>query len=78
MSRDTFLQEMIKRNIGIGVHYLSVPEHPYYQNTFGWDPDAFPHARKYGAETVSIPLSAKLSDRDSMDVVDAISDILSS
>ncbi|MDH4008944.1 MAG: DegT/DnrJ/EryC1/StrS family aminotransferase [Desulfuromonadales bacterium] len=78
MSRDTFLQEMIKLNIGIGVHYPSVPEHPYYQNTFGWDPEDFPHARKYGAETVSIPLSAKLSDRDAMDVVEAVTDILPS
>jgi dTDP-4-amino-4,6-dideoxygalactose transaminase len=69
---------MIKRNIGIGVHYLSIPEHPYYQKTFGWSPDAFPHARKYGAETVSIPLSAKLSERDAEDVVEAITDILSS
>ena len=78
ITRDDFLQEMTRRKIGVGVHYLPIPEHPYYRTTYGWDPAAYPHARKYGFETVSIPLSPKLSDRDAMDVVEAITDILSS
>jgi len=77
IARDDFLQEMTMRNIGTGVHYLSIAEHPYYQKAFGWDPADFPHARKYGSETVSLPLSPKLSDDDAHDVVEAISDLLS-
>ncbi len=26
---------MTKQNIGVGVHYMSLPEHPYYQERFG-------------------------------------------
>ncbi len=77
ISRDRFLSEMIDRNIGVGVHYLSIPEHPYYAETFHWQVDAYPNARDIGRTTVSLPLSAALSNRDVEDVVSAVGDILS-
>lgn len=75
LSRDSFIDAMTKNNIGVGVHYLSVPEHPYYQKTFGWKPEDYPHAMRVGRSTVSIPMSAKLSDRDVGDVIAAIKTI---
>jgi dTDP-4-amino-4,6-dideoxygalactose transaminase len=72
ISRDRFLDAMTAQNIGIGVHYLSVPEHPYYRKTFGWRPEDYPHAMSVGRKTVSIPLSAKLTDDDQADVIEAI------
>lgn len=76
ISRDSFLNAMTKQNIGIGVHYLSIPEHPYYQHTFRWRPEDYPDALKIGRQTVSIPLSAKLSDEDVDDVIRAAINIL--
>lgn len=76
ISRDDFLDEMTLNNIGVGVHYLSIPEHPFYQNKFGWKPEHFPHAMNIGRETVSLPLSAKLSDDDVADVVAAVNGII--
>ena len=67
---------MIKRKIVVGVHYQPIPEHPYYQETFGWNSEDYPHALKYGTETVSLPLSPKLTEADVNDVVEAIEDIL--
>lgn len=72
ISRDEFLEAMTAHNIGVGVHYLSIPEHPFYQQTFGWQPDDYPYARDIGRQTVSLPLSAKLSDEDAADVVEAV------
>lgn len=72
IGRDAFLDAMTALNIGVGVHYLSVPEHPYYQQTFGWSPDHFPHATRIGRETVSVPLSPGLTDADVADVIDAV------
>jgi dTDP-4-amino-4,6-dideoxygalactose transaminase len=72
IARDDFLNEMTKRRIGVGVHYLSIPEHPYYQETFGWKPEEFPNAMRIGRQTVSLPLSARLSNRDVDDVMSAI------
>jgi dTDP-4-amino-4,6-dideoxygalactose transaminase len=76
VTRDQFLDGMTRRNIGVGVHYLSIPEHPYYQKTFGWKPEDFPHAQKIGRTTISIPLSARLTDEDAGDVIAAVKDIL--
>jgi len=72
LSRDRFLDAMTAQNIGIGVHYLSIPEHPYYQRTFGWRPDDYPNAMRIGRETVSLPISPKLTDEDVDDVIGAV------
>lgn len=72
IGRDAFLDEMTRRQIGVGVHYLSVPEHPYYQQTFGWRPEDYPHAMRIGRQTVSLPLSPKLQEVDVEDVIDAV------
>lgn len=76
IDRDAFLNAMTAHNIGVGVHYLSIPEHPYYQRTFGWRPEDYPHAMQFGRQTVSLPLSAKLTDEDIGDVTWAIRRIL--
>jgi dTDP-4-amino-4,6-dideoxygalactose transaminase len=72
LERDQFLNAMTAQNIGVGVHYLSIPEHPYYQETFGWRPEEYPIATGIGRKTVSLPLSAKLDQRDREDVVEAV------
>jgi len=76
LDRDAFLDAMTAQNIGVGVHYLSVPEHPYYQQTFGWRPEDFPNAMRIGRQTVSLPLSAKMSDEDADDVIRAVRRVL--
>ena len=72
ISRDAFLDLMTKHNIGVGVHYLSIPEHPYYQQTYGWKLKDYPHAMKIGRRTVSLPISAKLTEADIADVIEAV------
>ncbi|HAR97079.1 MAG TPA: UDP-4-amino-4,6-dideoxy-N-acetyl-beta-L-altrosamine transaminase [Deltaproteobacteria bacterium] len=72
IDRDTFLEAMTRRNIGVGVHYLSIPEHPYYQKAYGWRPEDFPQAKDIGRQTVSLPISARLTDSDVNDVVVAV------
>jgi dTDP-4-amino-4,6-dideoxygalactose transaminase len=76
VSRDRFLDEMTARKIGVGVHYLSIPEHPYYQERYGWNPEHFPAATEVGRRTVSLPLSPKMTDEDVQDVIDAVREVL--
>lgn len=73
ITRDTFLDRMTAHGIGVGVHYLSIPEHPHYQERYGWRPEHWPHAMRVGRQTVSLPLSARLSDDDVADVIEAVS-----
>jgi len=77
LSRDQFLDRMSAHNIGVGVHYLSTPEHPFYQQKYHWQPEDYPVAMRIGRQTVSLPLSAKLTDQDVKDVINAVTEILS-
>lgn len=77
ISRDDFLSAMTTHNIGVGVHYLAIPEHPFYQKAYGWKPEDWPNAMRIGRQTVSLPLSGCLSDADVADVIAAVHDILS-
>ncbi|MFH1532769.1 MAG: DegT/DnrJ/EryC1/StrS family aminotransferase [Pseudomonadota bacterium] len=76
VDRDEVLELMTERNIGVGVHYLSVPEHPYYQETFGWAPEDTPNAMRVGRRTLSLPISPALSDGDVADVIAAVRSVL--
>jgi dTDP-4-amino-4,6-dideoxygalactose transaminase len=76
ISRDAFLDAMNARRIGTGVHYLSVPEHPYYQQRFVWRPEQWPNATRIGRQTVSLPLSPKLSAAEVQHVIDATRSII--
>jgi dTDP-4-amino-4,6-dideoxygalactose transaminase len=76
ITRDDFLNEMAKRNIGVGVHYIALHLHPFYQKTYGYKKGDFPDAEWISERTVSLPLSAKLSDSDVHDVIEAVVKIL--
>lgn len=76
MSRDDFLEGMTGENIGVGVHYLSLAEHPYYCETLGWRPEDTPNAMRIGRQTVSLPLSPALSEGDVDDVICAVRKLL--
>jgi dTDP-4-amino-4,6-dideoxygalactose transaminase len=76
ISRNAFLDAMNARKIGTGVHYLAVPEHPYYEQRFGWKPGQWSNAMRLGRQTVSLPLSPKLTDADVDRVIGAVLEIV--
>jgi len=75
-TRDQFLNRMTELNIGVGVHYIGLHLHPYYQETFGYKTGDFPNAEWISERTVSIPLSAKLTERDTQDVIEAVREVI--
>lgn len=75
LSRDHFLELLQARQIGAGVHYLAVPEHPFYRS-LGWSPEDCPQALRIGRQTLSLPLSAGLTDQDIDDVVTGVRAII--
>ncbi len=78
VSRDEFLTRMQESRIGVGVHYQCLAEHPYYMERFGWRAADFPVASAFGASTVSLPLSARLTDAEVNYVIDRTLAIISS
>lgn len=76
VSRDGFLDGMTKAGIGVGVHYISLNLQPFYQTAFGYRSGDCPNAEWVSDRTVSIPISAKLSDDDVVGVISAVRTIL--
>lgn len=77
VSRDRIADELKREGIGTGVHFVALHLHPYYRDRFGFAPDAFPNARYISERTLSIPLSARLSEQDVQDVITAVRKVLS-
>ena len=76
LTRDAFLQAMTELNIGVGVHYLCLAEYAFYRERFKWQPEDYPHATRIGRQTVSLPLSPKLTDRDVEDVIETVGQVI--
>jgi dTDP-4-amino-4,6-dideoxygalactose transaminase len=76
MSRNEFIFRLKAENIGTGIHFTPLHLHSYYAKTFGFTPGQFPEAEFIGDRTVSLPLSAKLTDEDVDDVIAAVHRVL--
>ena len=76
IGRDKFMDELLKRNIGTGIHFLPVHLHKFYAKTYGYKKGDLPNAEYVGERTFSLPLGANLSARDIKDVIDAVLDII--
>lgn len=72
VSRDEFIERMHAQGVGVGVHYLALGEHPYYQQTLGWCPEQTPVASAIGRSIVSLPLGPALSDENVERVIAAV------
>ena len=76
ISRDRFLDELKRRNIGTGLHYTAAHEFSYFAGRFGWKPDDFPEAHFVSERILSLPLFPGLSDADQDDAIDAVLEVL--
>jgi len=72
IGQDELLDFLVRQRIGAGVHYRGVHLHPYYRDRYAIDPDSLPVSTDISNRTVSVPLSPKVTERDQMDVVDAL------
>jgi dTDP-4-amino-4,6-dideoxygalactose transaminase len=76
VGRDTIQQALYEENIGTGIHFISLHLQPYYADRFGFSPGDYPNAAHVSERTISLPLSAKLTDRDIDDVIEAVGRVL--
>ena len=77
MSRDEFIAGMSSAGIGVGVHYRSLAQQPYYQSEFGWHPSDFPASTAFGDSTVSLPLGPKLTDAELSRIIETVAATIS-
>lgn len=73
-NRDEFRKKMHERGIGTGVHYKPLHLEPAYK-FLHYQPGDFKMAEKIGAETLSLPLSPRMSVEEAHTVVNAVHEI---
>ena len=76
ISRDRFMEELKKRNIGSGLHYTAAHEFSFYAERFGWKPQDFPEAHFVSERIVSLPFFPGLAEADQDDVVETVKEVL--
>ena len=72
VTRDQFGALLKEERIGSGVHFTALHLHRYYAETFGFRRGDYPAAEWVGERTLSLPLSAGLTDSDLDDVIYAV------
>jgi dTDP-4-amino-4,6-dideoxygalactose transaminase len=71
-ARDRLRQHLLEAGVGTGVHFEPVHLHPWYRQRFGYEPGVLPRAERFGARTLSLPLSPGLSEGDVERVAKAV------
>ena len=66
IAREQFMDALKEAGVDCSVHWRPLHLHPYYQDTFGWQPDQFPVATREWQRLVSLPLypSMTVEERD--------------
>lgn len=76
-SRDDVMAALHRQNIGTGVHYRAVHLHRYYREAFDLRPQDLPASASISERTLSLPITAALTDCDVEDVISAVRRTLS-
>ena len=77
-SRNDFMEELKKRNIGTGLHFRAAHQQKYYQETMKIPSGVLPNTEWNSERICSLPLFPQMTVEDVDDVVDTIKDILKS
>jgi UDP-4-amino-4,6-dideoxy-N-acetyl-beta-L-altrosamine transaminase len=73
LTRATMVEQLQERGVGTQVHYLPVPEQPYYRNRYG--AFEYPGAWRYYQAVVSLPLHAGMAPEDVDQVVATLTEL---
>ena len=60
VGRKKIIAALEAENIGVGIHYISVHQHPYYRQQFGFVDSDFPNATFVGERTLSLSLAGNV------------------
>jgi len=76
VKREQIVAAMEAENIGVGIHYEPVHAQPYYRERLGYRDVDLPNSSYIGERTISLPLSAGMTEEDVSDVCVALGRIL--
>jgi len=74
--RDALALALHHARIGTAVHYRGVHLHPRFRDALGYTPEDLPVASRISNQTLSLPISAVMTDRDVEYVIATLTNIL--
>jgi perosamine synthetase len=72
INRNEFVEELKAAGIGCSVHWRPLHLHPYYQQTFGWQPEDFPVATAVWERLISLPIFPAMRNDEVVSVIRTI------
>jgi dTDP-4-amino-4,6-dideoxygalactose transaminase len=75
IDRSTFINALREANIGTSVHWIPLHMHPYYRDTYGYQPQDYPVAYAEYQRIISLPIYSAMSDQDVADVIAAVKQV---
>jgi len=76
ITREAFIQELAKVNIGTSVHFIPLHLHPFYRDTYQLSPGDYPAALQAYQRAISLPIYPGMSDEDVEDVIAAVESLV--
>ncbi len=74
--RRSVFDELVKKNLGVNVHYIPVHLQPYYQQRYGYRVGDFPAAEQYYKRAISIPIYPRMTDADVKYVISSVTNTM--
>lgn len=78
IDRSGFIKQLRAANIGTSVHWIPLHMHPYYRETYGYQPTDFPVAYHEYQRIISLPIYSMMNKQDVSDVIVAVTQIANS
>jgi len=76
INKDSFIQEMSKKDINLQVHYKPIHLQNYYKNKYGFKKNDFKIAENFYSKEVSLPIYYDLKTKDQIKVIKTLNSIL--
>ena len=74
--RDELGARLQDLNMGVGIHYLALHTQSFYRKHLGTGHGMFPVAEQISDRTLSLPLSANMTEKDAREVAGAVREIV--
>jgi dTDP-4-amino-4,6-dideoxygalactose transaminase len=76
VDRNQFIEELRSRGIGTSVHFIPLHIHPYYRDTYHYQPTDYPISFRVYQQVVSLPIYSKMSSEDVWRVVEGVEEVI--
>ncbi len=78
IDRNTFIDRLRERGVGCSVHWRPLHLHPYYEETFAWQPRHLPIASAQWPKLISLPLFPGMREDECDHVVETVRNLCTS